>query len=180
MRSRPIQGECNDRPPRRNPTARNSAPPLPAMPNAYDAYTHLARAYRIRTSHVRLPQMRPRRTDRDSVRSDGIRCGWLVHWRITSAEVTGNVRPGRQCAGQHTDYQTSRPNVLRPATCAVANRLPFGRSAKASLRAGNRRVSDGDDESAEVTAVVAGLDPATHLLCKTLTKIDGYAGQARV
>ena len=28
--------------------------------------------------------------------------------------------------------------------------------------------------------VIAGLDPAIHLLRKTLVKIDGYAGQARV
>ena len=28
--------------------------------------------------------------------------------------------------------------------------------------------------------VMAGLDPAIHLLRKTLVKIDGYAGQARV
>jgi hypothetical protein len=28
--------------------------------------------------------------------------------------------------------------------------------------------------------VIAGLDPAIHLLRKTLVKMDGYAGQARV
>jgi hypothetical protein len=30
------------------------------------------------------------------------------------------------------------------------------------------------------TAVIAGLDPAIHLLGKNLVKTDGYAGQARV
>ena len=29
-------------------------------------------------------------------------------------------------------------------------------------------------------SVIAGLDPATHRLRKTVVKIDGYAGQARV
>jgi hypothetical protein len=33
---------------------------------------------------------------------------------------------------------------------------------------------------AESILVMAGLDPAIHLLRKTLAKIDGYAGQARV
>src|ERR1035437_1767249 len=53
-----LKVECNDRSSSRNPTARDSAAPLPAMPNAHDAYAHLAGAYRIRTSHVRLLQMR--------------------------------------------------------------------------------------------------------------------------
>jgi hypothetical protein len=31
-----------------------------------------------------------------------------------------------------------------------------------------------------INLVIAGLDPAIHLLRKTLSKMDGYAGQARV
>jgi hypothetical protein len=34
--------ECNDRLPGRNPTARNSATPLPKMPNSHEACSHLA------------------------------------------------------------------------------------------------------------------------------------------
>src|SRR5947208_810634 len=90
------------------------------MPNAYDAYAHLAGANRIRTSHVRLLQMRSRRTNRDSFRSDGIRCGWLVHWRTTAAEVTGtlvsalgvDLDPRSNVRVNTADYQTLRPNVF--------------------------------------------------------------------
>jgi hypothetical protein len=32
----------------------------------------------------------------------------------------------------------------------------------------------------EIRFVIAGLDPAIHLLPETLAKMDGYAGQARV
>jgi hypothetical protein len=79
--------ECNDRLPSCNPTVRDSATPLPKMPGAHEVCAHLAGAYRIWTSHVRLLQMRSRRTNRDTVRSDEIRCCWLVHRRITSADV---------------------------------------------------------------------------------------------
>jgi hypothetical protein len=50
------------------------------------AHTSLG-PYRIRTSHVRLLQMRSRRTNRDTVRFDEIRCCWVVHRRITSPDV---------------------------------------------------------------------------------------------
>ena len=79
--------ECNDRSSSRNPTARDSAAPLPAMPNAHDAYAHLAGAYRIRTSHVRLLQMRSCRKNRHSVRSNEVWRCWLARWRIAVADV---------------------------------------------------------------------------------------------
>jgi hypothetical protein len=40
------------------------------------------------------------------------------------------------------------------------------------------RCSLGRDDTITIT-VIAGLDPAIHLLGKTLLKIDGCAGQAR-
>jgi hypothetical protein len=49
--------KCHDRLPRRNPIACRSGTPLPEMPDAHDARAHLARAYRIRTSHLRLRPM---------------------------------------------------------------------------------------------------------------------------
>jgi hypothetical protein len=82
-----LKVECNDRLPSRNPTARNSETPLPEMPNAHDACAHLAGAYRIRGSHVRLLQMRARRKNRHSVRSNEIRGCWLVRWRTTAANI---------------------------------------------------------------------------------------------
>jgi len=82
-----LKVECNDRLPGRNPAARNSATPLPEMPNAHDPCAHLAGAYRIRTSQVRLLQMRSCRTNRHSVRSNEIWGCWLVRWRTTAAYV---------------------------------------------------------------------------------------------
>ena len=82
-----LKVECNDRLPSRNPAARNSETPLPEMPNAHDACSHLAGAYRIRASHVRLLQMRLRRKNRHSVRSNEIRGCWLVRWRTTAANI---------------------------------------------------------------------------------------------
>jgi hypothetical protein len=35
-------------------------------------------------------------------------------------------------------------------------------------------------QAVESILVMAGLDPAIHLLRETLAKMDGYAGQARV
>src|ERR1035437_8619862 len=78
---------CNARSSSRNPTARNSATPLSEMPNAHDAFAHLAGACRIRTSHVRLLQMRSRRKNRYSVRSNEVRRCWLARWRIAAANV---------------------------------------------------------------------------------------------
>jgi hypothetical protein len=57
------------------------------MPNAHDAFAHLAGACRIRTSHVRLLQMRSRRKNRYSVRSNEVRRCWLARWRIAAANV---------------------------------------------------------------------------------------------
>src|ERR1019366_5031875 len=82
-----LKVECNDRSSGRNPTARDSATPLPEMPNAHDAYAHLAGAYRIRTSHVRLLQMRSRRKNRYSVRSNEVWRCQLARWRIAVADI---------------------------------------------------------------------------------------------
>jgi len=82
-----LKVECNDRSSSRNSTARNSATPLPEMPNAHDAFAHLAGAYRIRTAHVRLLQMRSCRKNRHSVRSNEVRRCWLARWRIAAANV---------------------------------------------------------------------------------------------
>ena len=70
--------ECDDRFPSRNAVTRNPTTPLPEMPNAHDALAHLAGAYRIRTSHVRLLQMRSRRKGRYSVGPDEVRRYWLA------------------------------------------------------------------------------------------------------
>jgi hypothetical protein len=91
---------CNDRLPGRNPPARNSAPALSEMPNEDDAGAHLAGSHGIRTTHVRLLQMRSRRKNRYRVRPGEIRRRRLVRWRNTTAKV----RPrrsgahGRSCA----------------------------------------------------------------------------------
>ncbi len=88
-----LKVECNDRLPSRNPAACNSAAPLPEMPNAHDPCAHLAGAFWIRTSQVRLLQMRSRRTNRHSVRSNEIQGCWLVRWRTTAADVRSCLRP---------------------------------------------------------------------------------------
>src|SRR5580692_3412868 len=80
-----LKVECNDRLPSRNPAARDSETPLREMRNAHDACEHLAGPYRIRGSHVRLLQMRSRRENRHSVRSNEVRSCWLVRWRTTDA-----------------------------------------------------------------------------------------------
>ena len=160
MRSRLIQGgNANDRLPSCNPTARNSASPLPEMPNTHDAYAHPAGAYRIRTSHVRLLQMRSRRTSRDTFRSDGIRCGWLVHWRTTAAEVTGTpvsalgvgFDPRGNLRANTADYQTSRPNVFSAGDIRRGQSLVVWTIRKAPLRPRPRSVSDENGESAAVS-----------------------------
>jgi hypothetical protein len=82
-----LEVECNDRLPSRNPPARNTATSLPEMPNSHDAGAHLAGAYGIRTSHVRMLHMRPGRKNRYSVRSNEVRRCWLARWRIAAADV---------------------------------------------------------------------------------------------
>src|SRR5437899_1821656 len=117
---------------------------LPEMPNTHDAYAHPAGAYRIRTSHVRLLQMRSRRTSRDTFRSDGIRCGWLVHWRTTAAQVTGTLvsalgvglDPRGNLRANTAHHQTSRPNVfsagdMRRGPSLVVRQIREGPSAPA-------------------------------------------------
>jgi hypothetical protein len=89
-----LKVECNDRLPSRNPATRNPATPLPEMPNAHEACAHIAGAYRIRTSHVRLRQMRSRRTNRYSVRSNEVWRCWLARWRITATNI-GHVSARR-------------------------------------------------------------------------------------
>jgi hypothetical protein len=79
--------ECNDRSSSRNSTNRNSASPLPEMPNAHDAFAHLAGACRIRTSHFRLLQMRSCRKNRHSVGSNEVGRCWLARWRIAGANI---------------------------------------------------------------------------------------------
>src|ERR1700674_706255 len=66
--------------------------PLPEMPNAHDPCAHLAGAYRIRTSQVRLLQMRSRRTNCYSARSNEVWLCWLVRWRTTAADVRSCLR----------------------------------------------------------------------------------------
>jgi hypothetical protein len=73
-----LRVECNDQLPSRNPAARNSETPLPKVPSSHEAGSHLAGAYRIRTSHVRLLQMRSRRKGRYSVGPDEVRRYWLA------------------------------------------------------------------------------------------------------
>ena len=88
-----LEVECNDRLPSRNPPARNTATSLPEMPNSHDACAHLAGAYGIRTSHVRMLHMRPGRKNRYSVRSNEVRRCWLARWRIAAADVRSWRRP---------------------------------------------------------------------------------------
>lgn len=95
--------ECNERLPGGNPAARNSQTPPREMPNAHDARAHLAGAYGIRTSHVRLRQMRSRRKNRHSVGSDEIREGWLVCGRTAAANLGhASVRHRRQAPIENT------------------------------------------------------------------------------
>ena len=82
-----LKVECNDRLSGRNPAARHSAPPLSEMPNADDACAHLAGPHRIRTTHLRLLQMRSCRKNHYSLRPNEIRGCWLVRRRTTAAEV---------------------------------------------------------------------------------------------
>ena len=88
-----LEVESNDRLPSRNPPARNTATSLPEMPNSHDACAHLAGAYGIRTSHVRMLHMQPGRENRYSVRSNEVRRCWLARWRIAAADVRSWRRP---------------------------------------------------------------------------------------
>jgi hypothetical protein len=98
-----LKVECNDRLPGRNPIVRDSATPLPEMPNADDTFAHLAGAYRIRTSYVRLLQMRLCRKSRHRVRSDEV--------EMLAGSLANYSRQPRSC--QHsTISQSPDPRLL--------------------------------------------------------------------
>jgi hypothetical protein len=59
--------------------------------------------------------------------------------------------------------------------------LDYARLTRILLDAGMRhRQFDFLERGLSLWSVMAGLDPAIHSLRKTLLKVDGYAGQARV
>ena len=116
MRSPPdLKVECNDRLSSRNPAARNSATSLPEMPNAHEAYAYLIGAYRIWTSHVRLLQMRSRRTNRYSVRSNEVGRCWLARWRTTAANIDHAF--ARHCRKAQIENTRSRSFAGRGIHC---------------------------------------------------------------
>ena len=110
-----LKVECNDRLPSCNPAARNSATSLPEMPNAHEACAHLTGAYRIWTSHVRLLQMRSRRTNRYSVRSKEVGRCWLARWRTTAANIDHAF--ARHCRKAQIENTRSRSFACRGIHC---------------------------------------------------------------
>ena len=68
--------------------------------------------------------MRSRRANRHSVRSNEIRCGWLVHWRTSSAEVKSRCwpRPPATRFGKFRGFDSRMVDVGRdPAALGYAS-----------------------------------------------------------
>ena len=159
---------CNDRLPGRNPTARNSAPALPEMPNEDGA--HLAGSHGIRTTHVRLLQMRSRRKNRYRVRPGEIRRRRLVRWRNTTAKV----RPRRSGAhGRSCAVTACRRSLVTPpwSDTGSLKLYPQAMSKKRPQRGGRSALGSSGSARERRTGAVPGAMPAHRIYrrCSILT-----------